>query len=391
MKSITKNSIWLFLVAALIGMPASAFAVTFLIGSEDIQIGAVQTDHIAPYAITNDKIATSTITQDKLAFTLPGGSKYANVVVVAKSGGDFTDPIAAVNSITDASVDKPYLVKIMPGIYSLGTSSLQMKEYVDAEGSGPGNTVIISSNNGTDMCTIGTVVMANHTSIRNIKIVNSAPNLNGDYGSPVAALVFDNVEAKAEGVDVLTGSDTVAGGLNNGICTNGESAHAILNNVYVEAHNYKGQTNPIMFGGGKITLTNSKVTGFHGNGGWVQVINNNSRYLGTVTVINSILEGTSTGTVTGLTSDGSYEAFVSNSIITLHGGSENSPIHGIHTLDFFMENTRIVSDGAPVSYDVSDGSVVRIANSRLPGDRTRLEGAKLVNCYNENYDAIPNQ
>lgn len=34
------------------------------------------------------------------------------------------------------SVSNPYLVKIMPGVYDLGTTSLQMRAYVDVEGSG---------------------------------------------------------------------------------------------------------------------------------------------------------------------------------------------------------------------------------------------------------------
>jgi hypothetical protein len=279
----------------------------------------------------------------------------------------------------------------MPGIYDLVTASLQMKEYVDLEGSGPENTIITSSNNNVDggTCAVGTVLMANNSAIRNIKVVNTAPALGGDYIA-VAALVFNNVKAKVEGISVLTGSDNVAGGQNNGICTFGPSAHAILNDVEVEAHNYLGQTNPIQFMGGKITLTNSKVSGFHGGGGMVQIINNSSMYPGTVTVINSILEGTSTGgTVTGLTSDGIFEAFVSNSIIALHGG-ENSPLQGIHTMNFFMENTKIMSEGL-VTYDVSDSHVVRIANSLLPGDRSNLADAKLVNCHDENYNPIPNQ
>lgn len=68
--------------------------------------------------------------------------KYANVIVVAKSGGDFTDPLTAMQSITDASATSPYLIKLMPGIYNLGTNTLGMAPYVDIEGSGENITVI---------------------------------------------------------------------------------------------------------------------------------------------------------------------------------------------------------------------------------------------------------
>ncbi|HWR97102.1 MAG TPA: hypothetical protein VN317_01635 [Candidatus Methanoperedens sp.] len=73
---------------------------------------------------------------------------YANVVVVAKSGGDFTDPITAVNSITDSSVNNPYLVMIMPGVYDLIDGQLAMKQFVDIEGSGEGITTITKSVGG---------------------------------------------------------------------------------------------------------------------------------------------------------------------------------------------------------------------------------------------------
>ncbi|HIJ88792.1 MAG TPA: hypothetical protein HPP97_14135 [Desulfuromonadales bacterium] len=60
---------------------------------------------------------------------------YANVVVVAKSGGDFTDPIAAVASITDASDENPYLVQIMPGVYDL-SGTIVMNNNIELVGSG---------------------------------------------------------------------------------------------------------------------------------------------------------------------------------------------------------------------------------------------------------------
>lgn len=45
--------------------------------------------------------------------------------------------------ITDASATNPYLVKIMPGVYDIGTISVQMKPYVDIEGSGENITRIV--------------------------------------------------------------------------------------------------------------------------------------------------------------------------------------------------------------------------------------------------------
>ena len=71
--------------------------------------------------------------------------QYANVVVVAKSGGDFSDPISAINSISDATASKPYLIKIMPGIYDIQDSSISLKNYIDIEGSGVNTTKIIGN------------------------------------------------------------------------------------------------------------------------------------------------------------------------------------------------------------------------------------------------------
>ncbi len=61
--------------------------------------------------------------------------KLQNVVTVSHRGGDFADPIAAVNSITDAADDNPYLVLIGPGVYTI-SETLVMKPYVSIVGSG---------------------------------------------------------------------------------------------------------------------------------------------------------------------------------------------------------------------------------------------------------------
>lgn len=92
--------------------------------------------------------------------------KYANVIVVAKSGGDFTDPVAAVNSIIGASANNPYLVKVMPGVYDVGSIGIAMKSYVDLEGSGELVTIIRGSASGEQ----GVVTCASNTELRDLTV-----------------------------------------------------------------------------------------------------------------------------------------------------------------------------------------------------------------------------
>ena len=67
----------------------------------------------------------------------------ANVVWVAKSGGDFTSIQAALNSITDATAVNPYLIRVAPGLYE---EIVTLKPYIDIEGSGEATTIIRSNN-----------------------------------------------------------------------------------------------------------------------------------------------------------------------------------------------------------------------------------------------------
>src|SRR6266702_5187497 len=112
------------------------------ISGSKISTGAITAPKIADGAVGTAALATGAVTDVKISGVistakLPVGStvgtvaagdhnhdavyskKYSNVVVVAKNGGDFTDPLAAINSISNASASNPYLIKIMPGVYDL--------------------------------------------------------------------------------------------------------------------------------------------------------------------------------------------------------------------------------------------------------------------------------
>ena len=93
--------------------------------------------------------------------------KPSNVVVVAKSGGDFNTITAALDSISDASETNPYLVKIMPGVY---TETVTMKEFVDLEGSGVQATKIMSV--GSSEYYTATLVGASNAEARFLAVQN---------------------------------------------------------------------------------------------------------------------------------------------------------------------------------------------------------------------------
>ncbi|MCC6187591.1 MAG: hypothetical protein IT318_01040 [Anaerolineales bacterium] len=119
------------------------------------------------------------ITPAPYALAVPG-SGYANVVVVAKSGGDYTSIQAALDGIGDASADNPYLVWIAPGVYA---EAVTMKPFVDIEGAGQLATRITFTGSGAN--NTGTVVTASNTELRSLTVANTG-------GAAYAIAIYNN-------------------------------------------------------------------------------------------------------------------------------------------------------------------------------------------------------
>ncbi|MCI0397191.1 MAG: hypothetical protein L0332_20085 [Chloroflexi bacterium] len=96
------------------------------------------------------------------------GSQYANVVVVAKSGGDFTTIQDALDSISDAGEDNPYLVWVAPGVY---TETVIMEPYVDVAGAGEELTRITQTGFATSVD--ATIEAAANSALRSLTVENS--------------------------------------------------------------------------------------------------------------------------------------------------------------------------------------------------------------------------
>lgn len=105
---------------------------------------------------------------DGFADGVDDDSHYQNVVVVAKSGGDFDSIQAALDSITDASADNPYLIWVAPGVY---VEKVTMKAHVDVQGAGEAATKITYV--GDPSQDTGTVVGVNDAELRFLTVENT--------------------------------------------------------------------------------------------------------------------------------------------------------------------------------------------------------------------------
>lgn len=143
------------------------------------------------------------------------GADYQNVVVVAKSGGDYTSVQAAIDSISDAAVDNPYLVWVAPGVYS---ETVTMKPHVHVQGAGQEMTIITSTiSNASWPPAQATLLLARDASLRDLTIGNGGA---GDTNTAVLATTgmtrtgVADVTARALGNGAnnlaifLSGSDT---------------------------------------------------------------------------------------------------------------------------------------------------------------------------------------
>ena len=185
------------------------------------------------------------------------GTHYQNVVVVAKSGGDFTSVQAAIDSITDASTGNPYLVWVAPGVY---TEQVIMKPFVHLQGVGQAATLITSPVSSGDIWPPdqATVLLASDTSLRDLTLENEGV---GEYNLVLLATdattgtLVANVTARAMG----TGSRDFA------IMLGGSGTEVTMQRVSARAENGSSRNFGLFaHSGSVVTLEGGS---YHGRGG----------------------------------------------------------------------------------------------------------------------------
>jgi hypothetical protein len=167
--------------------------------------------------------------------------KLANVVTVAKSGGDFTSIQAAIDSITGASATTPSMVYIAPGTYM---EQVVAKAFVDLVGAGPGQTRIYTEG-GDVLSSAFTLSVGASSEVRDLSILTAA-NASFSFavgvaltsGSPVLRNVrVDTFGATAGNYGVVNSTGGLPEISDSIIVVSG--THPILVGIYNDASNLR--------------------------------------------------------------------------------------------------------------------------------------------------------
>ncbi len=318
------------------------------------------------------------------------GPDPQQVVWVATSGGDFTSVQAALDSITDASADKPYLIKIAPGIY---TEQVTLKEHVALEGAGEGTTILRWTGSNISPDDSGesvTVRGANNTELRLLTIEsvaggnqyavalqnsNTSPTLihvaiTASGGSDTNIGVFNNVSSSPTMDNVTV---TVLGGVYGYGVYNYSSSSPTMTNVTATASGGSQENHGVFNASSSPRMDN--VTATASGGRFNYGVYNYSSSSPTMTNVTAIASGGSqeNNGVYNISSSPTLD----NVTATASGGSgDNYGVNNLGSSPTIRDSTLTGS-----TYSVfRGGGAVRVANSQLVGPRTS------ATCF-DNYDA----
>lgn len=293
---------------------------------------------------------------------------YANVVVGAKSGGDYLEPMGAIASIDDATAEDPYLIKIMPGLYDLGSNTLAMKEFVDVEGSGENVTVITSSVYSNVSPPRPTVRTANNSEIRLVTIRNTST------GSTGYAIFSEGTSPRLNHVTAIASGARYADTIMN------YQASPVMIDVTAKAFGSETSVGVENQGSSSLTMTNVTVIAAQGT--------YNNKGMHHINSVAHVQGGSITGTggiyeTEGVYLDGS-SLFISGTTISAGSGASNWGIKGGSSSSVVIDRSTV--DIEMPGYSILNVTDLKIGASKLVGPVN--SSAVCAGSYNGNYQPL---
>ena len=302
--------------------------------------------------------STNSFAQNKVIVIPMAGDDLkplANIITVAKANGDFTDPVAALDSISDASASNPYLVVIAPGVYEVA-SSIILKRYVDVSGSGQNATVISGSISSTSRADSAVFNGAADSSVRSLTARHTSTNGNQALGFNLSSddgMIIDDVKIEVAGVgnnEGIYANTSDFSLLNSTIKITGGSS---INGVYFNSGIFNSSSN---------TIAISDCAAAAG----IFVNTGNANIVGNRISINNC-----TSTQNGIYFNSSIEGVVSGSSIDIDGPSGNK--HGVYS----NSSSSGLYSGLRISVEGSTGSNYGIYNNSS-SNRSRITGVDIL-------------
>lgn len=191
-----------------------------------------------------------------------------NIVTVGLDNADFTSPVDAMASITDASSFNPYLIVIGPGTYTIG-QPLQVKPNVHLAGSGIDVTILEAGFGATTFPASAVVSTSgggsSRISIRDLSITQYG------FAQHTSTAVYANGPTVIQNVDI----DVQASGANNyGIYAN--QAALSLKDTTITVRNATSVSVGTYLNGGSALITDTTIN--VRNGAFVAALYNDSSF-----------------------------------------------------------------------------------------------------------------
>jgi hypothetical protein len=301
------------------------------------------------------------------------GGPYTHTVIVNPNAdhvraGEML--VRALAEITDASAANPYLVKIEPGVYDLGTGSLVMRPHVDIEGSGEGATTITSA-----VATgFGTVVGTDNSELRFLTVENT-----GEAGQQVVALFSERTSPRYTHVRALAsgGAENQAIHISNGA--------PVLDYVTATASG-GGTTIGVANFNGALVVTNSTFSASNAEGANSGLLNS---FGGTLRATNSTMTASGGAIATALRLYNGVHT-IANMTLTGSGATQSYGIYSgwrFATPTVNVHQSRI-SGGTNSIYTVGGGIKVGASQLTGPPGTFWIGTVTCVASYNENYSPL---
>lgn len=350
-------------------------------------------------AIAGDVVVDGSITAGGMITSEGGGFKFPDatiqmsashpehvrIVIVSPVGTQYENGTALLNALSSISSDaaNPYLLKIEPGIYDIGASQFQTKQFLDVEGSGQGVTRI-RGNYVRVGALPGLVQVVSNSELRMLTV----ENYGGDVSKGYSGIdVWNEVNTRISDVTVLVHSGNDHWGVESG------GGGTVIQGVTIRCTG-GSQNIGLNLHADNIIVDNVNVRAVEGS------YSNYGMVLDSIldkTITNSVIEASGAASTdnTGLYNRGGSHPDIFNSVIRAFGATNNYAVRNIlgggsigDGGDIEIHNSRISGEDQSILNESSDSVYVGSSQLKGPVSNTGSGTIKCANSCDTNFNEL---